>query len=479
MSECRSGRSPVDTDQTAVGAVCTCDDSDRAVVIFFSQVGAPTPRPAPGISKKTRPRTADNGGTPRLPRSAPCPTRTHGPWGVRSAWSLEPTFSGAKCDMTDGKGYGYSGIHATTEVPRWRTEAGGLNWTRIALDMLTGGLRWALMLSLVVLELPVLFPMSATVIIVYLVGLPGSFAVGFILMYRDDKPKQDRDGIKLSGPTATALLSAIALITVPLAVATYIFAPVGIFMAWPIAVPALFFVRAARCMARIARILHVGRPMSMSHAMACRCSSDRFGARRLFSAGCSSWHVCRPPCMQHTMHASAMLRHTTRAPSSNAVRAIRPCHAATPRVRSASAVHATRQRATHAAVLPVGIGAYVYVPTCPYVRVSTCARAHKLRLGVFVRKRTRTVACTLHSSTLRDTTARFRRMPYFLGPVGSHGLHAPYLFLLTFRGTPTANADGVDRIGGWHRKGLGETRLWAPSERTRILGVRRRHAPRY
>ena len=33
------------------------------------------------------------------------------------------------------------------------------------------------------------------------------------------------------------------------------------------------------------------------------------------------------------------------------------------------------------------------------------------------------------------------------------------LFLTSFRGTPTANAEGLDRIGGWHPKGLGETRL--------------------
>ena len=32
-------------------------------------------------------------------------------------------------------------------------------------------------------------------------------------------------------------------------------------------------------------------------------------------------------------------------------------------------------------------------------------------------------------------------------------------FLATFRGMPTANAEGLDRIGGWRRKGLGGTRL--------------------
>ena len=31
-------------------------------------------------------------------------------------------------------------------------------------------------------------------------------------------------------------------------------------------------------------------------------------------------------------------------------------------------------------------------------------------------------------------------------------------FGATFRRMPTANAEGLDRIGGWHRKGLGETR---------------------
>ena len=35
-----------------------------------------------------------------------------------------------------------------------------------------------------------------------------------------------------------------------------------------------------------------------------------------------------------------------------------------------------------------------------------------------------------------------------------------YLFPTTFRGMPTANAEGPARIGGRRRKGLGETRLW-------------------
>ena len=33
------------------------------------------------------------------------------------------------------------------------------------------------------------------------------------------------------------------------------------------------------------------------------------------------------------------------------------------------------------------------------------------------------------------------------------------LFLATFRRMPTANAEGLDRVGGQHRKGLGETHL--------------------
>ena len=38
-------------------------------------------------------------------------------------------------------------------------------------------------------------------------------------------------------------------------------------------------------------------------------------------------------------------------------------------------------------------------------------------------------------------------------------LWSGYLFLTTFRRTPTANAEGLDRIGGQRRKGLGEARL--------------------
>ena len=51
------------------------------------------------------------------------------------------------------------------------------------------------------------------------------------------------------------------------------------------------------------------------------------------------------------------------------------------------------------------------------------------------------------------------------------------LFRTTFRRMPTAHAEGLDRIGARHRKGLGETRLWAPFRSTRVLGARRRHAP--
>ena len=39
------------------------------------------------------------------------------------------------------------------------------------------------------------------------------------------------------------------------------------------------------------------------------------------------------------------------------------------------------------------------------------------------------------------------------------------LFLTTLRRAPTANAEGLDPVGGWHRQGLGETRLQAPSDR--------------
>ena len=38
-------------------------------------------------------------------------------------------------------------------------------------------------------------------------------------------------------------------------------------------------------------------------------------------------------------------------------------------------------------------------------------------------------------------------------------------FEQTFRRMPTAIAEGLHRVGGQHRKGLGETRLWAPSHR--------------
>ena len=38
-------------------------------------------------------------------------------------------------------------------------------------------------------------------------------------------------------------------------------------------------------------------------------------------------------------------------------------------------------------------------------------------------------------------------------------------FLASFRRTPAANAEGLDQIGGQHRRGLTETRPWAPSDR--------------
>ena len=41
----------------------------------------------------------------------------------------------------------------------------------------------------------------------------------------------------------------------------------------------------------------------------------------------------------------------------------------------------------------------------------------------------------------------------------------PDRFLTTFRRMPTANAEGLDRVGGWRSKGLGQTRLWVRSDR--------------
>ena len=38
-------------------------------------------------------------------------------------------------------------------------------------------------------------------------------------------------------------------------------------------------------------------------------------------------------------------------------------------------------------------------------------------------------------------------------------------FVAHFGRTPTVNAEGLDRIGGPHRKGLGETHLYLPSDR--------------
>ena len=51
----------------------------------------------------------------------------------------------------------------------------------------------------------------------------------------------------------------------------------------------------------------------------------------------------------------------------------------------------------------------------------------------------------------------------------------------TFWGTPTASAErfGSDRTGGVGKKGAARRVLQAPCRSTRILGVRRRHAPRY
>ena len=44
------------------------------------------------------------------------------------------------------------------------------------------------------------------------------------------------------------------------------------------------------------------------------------------------------------------------------------------------------------------------------------------------------------------------------------------VFSTTVRGMPTANAEGLDRIGGRRRKGLGETHRWVPFRPTRLLG---------
>ena len=40
-----------------------------------------------------------------------------------------------------------------------------------------------------------------------------------------------------------------------------------------------------------------------------------------------------------------------------------------------------------------------------------------------------------------------------------------FFFLADFGRVPTANAEGLDRVGGWRGKSLGETRLEAPSDR--------------
>ena len=78
-----------------------------------------------------------------------------------------------------------------------------------------------------------------------------------------------------------------------------------------------------------------------------------------------------------------------------------------------------------------------------------------------------------------DLRAAMERWPHGYRPTAGDLAHARFLqtawyqlmrngrsadlFFTSFRGTPTANPDGesrgLDRIGGWHRKGLGETRL--------------------
>ena len=59
------------------------------------------------------------------------------------------------------------------------------------------------------------------------------------------------------------------------------------------------------------------------------------------------------------------------------------------------------------------------------------------------------------------------------------GCPSARLFLATLRRPPTANAEGLDRIGGGGvRKGFGGTRLSGTFGSIAVLGVRRRHAPR-
>ena len=53
-----------------------------------------------------------------------------------------------------------------------------------------------------------------------------------------------------------------------------------------------------------------------------------------------------------------------------------------------------------------------------------------------------------------------------------------YLFLDLFGACRRAHAEGLDRVGGERREGLGETRLQVPSERHGSLGGRRRHPPK-
>ena len=54
------------------------------------------------------------------------------------------------------------------------------------------------------------------------------------------------------------------------------------------------------------------------------------------------------------------------------------------------------------------------------------------------------------------------------------------MFNNVFRRTPTANAEGLDRPGGWRRERSRPRRVFRHHQnRPRALGARRRHAPRY
>ena len=62
----------------------------------------------------------------------------------------------------------------------------------------------------------------------------------------------------------------------------------------------------------------------------------------------------------------------------------------------------------------------------------------------------------------RSPSARAERSPkigYLVASPSRFAADALFFFSNPFGGTPTANAEGLDRIGGWHRKGLSETRL--------------------